>query len=302
MSKKLIAKISEGLGNQLFMYANAFSLSKKINYNLFIDDESGYDSKSIRSFDLNNFNITANIAANDLKFNNHKKKIIKKLLIFFDKFTKNKNFIIELRDQYKKTAYYDYINDISLNDNIFIEGYFESEKYFLDQKKSLQKEFSLKNENIYQDNRYINDIINKNVVSICVRQNRFSERLGNHSNPLSLNKSKSFVKDTIDYIKKAENLIETKISNPIYYLWSNDFTNLREYFPENKYKFIINNKNKILSDFYLLKNCKYFIVGPSTFHWWGAWLSDYNDKICIRPKHLNPSTNSNFWPNNWIDV
>ena len=30
MKKKIIVKISEGLGNQLFMYANAFSLSKKI--------------------------------------------------------------------------------------------------------------------------------------------------------------------------------------------------------------------------------------------------------------------------------
>ena len=43
MKKKIIAKISEGLGNQFFMYANAYSLSKKINYRLFISiHESGY--------------------------------------------------------------------------------------------------------------------------------------------------------------------------------------------------------------------------------------------------------------------
>ena len=54
--------------------------------------------------------------------------------------------------------------------------------------------------------------------------------------------------------------------------------------------------------FFLLKNCKYFIVGPTTFHWWGAWLSDYKDKICIRPKNLNPSNNVDFWPNSWIEV
>ena len=29
MKKKIITKISEGLGNQLFMYACAFALSKK---------------------------------------------------------------------------------------------------------------------------------------------------------------------------------------------------------------------------------------------------------------------------------
>ena len=41
MNKKIIVKISEGLGNQFFMYANAFSLSKKFNYDLYIDHLSG---------------------------------------------------------------------------------------------------------------------------------------------------------------------------------------------------------------------------------------------------------------------
>ena len=50
MTKKIIVRIAEGLGNQLFMYANSLSLSKKINYNLFIDNESGYfQKKNIRS-------------------------------------------------------------------------------------------------------------------------------------------------------------------------------------------------------------------------------------------------------------
>ena len=42
MTKKLIVEISEGLGNQMFMYANAYALSKQLNYNLIIDDKSGY--------------------------------------------------------------------------------------------------------------------------------------------------------------------------------------------------------------------------------------------------------------------
>ena len=36
--KKIITRISEGLGNQLFMYANAYALSKKLEYNLYIDN------------------------------------------------------------------------------------------------------------------------------------------------------------------------------------------------------------------------------------------------------------------------
>ena len=45
MKNKLIVRISEGLGNQLFMYAHAYSLSKKINYDLYIDNTSGYFKK-----------------------------------------------------------------------------------------------------------------------------------------------------------------------------------------------------------------------------------------------------------------
>ena len=51
MEKKLIVRIAEGLGNQFFMYANAFSVSKLINYKLFIDDESGFiKTKKFRKY------------------------------------------------------------------------------------------------------------------------------------------------------------------------------------------------------------------------------------------------------------
>ena len=37
MKKTIIAKISEGLGNQLFMYSHAYALSKKFDLEFFID-------------------------------------------------------------------------------------------------------------------------------------------------------------------------------------------------------------------------------------------------------------------------
>jgi len=302
MNKKLIVRISEGLGNQLFMYANAYSLSKKINYDLFVDNESSYRSKNIRSYLLNNFEISANIATKDLKFNSFKKNFFRKIKIHVDKLKNNKEFLIEKKLLDKKTSYYDYLKDISFNDNLFLEGHFESEKYFLHERGNILNEFSLINHENFKKNVYLKNIQNENIVSICIRQNRYSERIGNYSDTSSIEKSKSFVKDTIDYIKKAESLIEKKVTNPKYYIWSDDFNNLREYFPENKYTFVINNENKILNDFFLLQNCKYFIVGPTTFHWWGAWLSNFENKICIRPKILNPSNNTDFWPTTWISI
>ena len=302
MNKKLIVRISEGLGNQLFMYANAYSLSKKIDYDLFVDNESSYTGKNIRSYLLNNFEISANIATQDLKFNSFKKNFFRKIKIHVDKLKTNKEFLIEKKLLDKKTSYYDYLKNISFNDNLFLEGHFESEKYFLHERGNILNEFSLINHANFKKNVYLKNIQNENIVSICIRQNRYSERIGNYSDTPSMEKSKSFVKNTIDYIKKAESLIEKKVTNPKYYIWSDDFNNLREYFPENKYTFVINNENKILNDFFLLQNCKYFIVGPTTFHWWGAWLSNFENKICIRPKNLNPSNNTDFWPTTWISI
>ena len=45
MKKKIIVEIAEGLGNQLFMYAHAYSMAKKLDYDLLIDNKSAYSFK-----------------------------------------------------------------------------------------------------------------------------------------------------------------------------------------------------------------------------------------------------------------
>ena len=145
-------------------------------------------------------------------------------------------------------------------------------------------------------------IKNNNVVAISIRQNRYSERVKNYNSTYGINKSIKFVNDTVEYINNAIEYITPKILDPIFLVWSNDFTNLDKYFPKDKFVFVINDNNKYLADFYLLTQCKYHIVGPSTFSWWGAWLSNYNNKICIRPSNINPSNNSDFWPESWVSI
>lgn len=299
MQNKLIVRIAEGLGNQLFMYANAYALSRKINYNLLIDKHSGYIKNNLRFYLLDHFNITSNIAPFYLLHNTFIKNSFRKINIFADKFRFKKKFIIEKKNKSKKTFFYDYLSNIETNNICFVEGHFESEKYFLNYKNDLINQFKIKISENKIDDRYYNEFKKNNIVSICIRQNRFSEK---NNEFLSIKKSTEFVKQTIEYIKKAEILIETKIKNPRYFIWSDNFSNLREYFPEKKYTFVLHSKNKIMSDFNLFKYSKNFIVGPTTFHWWGAWLSNNQNKICIRPMNLNPSNNKDFWPADWLVI
>ena len=55
--KKLIVRIAEGLGNQLFMYSNGLALAKENNYDLYVDNTSGYFKKKnqFRAFELDKF-------------------------------------------------------------------------------------------------------------------------------------------------------------------------------------------------------------------------------------------------------
>ena len=127
MTKTSILKISEGLGNQLFMYAHAYAFSKKMGYDLLVDTDSAYKKLKVRNFMLNNFNIkykNVNQAfiPNNI-FKSCKNKFSKKI-----DFLRHKKFLIEQRYENKLTKYVDYTKNIYA-DNIFIEGYFQSEKF-----------------------------------------------------------------------------------------------------------------------------------------------------------------------------
>ncbi len=301
MAKTIVAKISEGLGNQFFMYANAYAISKKFGLNFYIDPYSGYYKKNVRNFLLNNFNISSYIAPSEWIFSNNYRDLLKKVNIFFDKFKSNKSFLFEKKNSNKLTEFSPLILE-NTNDTIYIDGNFESEKYFSDYRNDLLNEFSFKNNFNYNNNGYINTIKNQNVVSITIRQNRFSERINNKHEVHSIMKSDLFVEKTVDYVYKSIKYFKSKIDNPKFFLWSNDFTNLEKFFPINEFQYVKNIENKILNDFYLLTQCKYFIVGPSTFSWWGAWLSNKQNKICVRPSNINPSNNSDFWPDSWTPI
>ena len=298
LKKTLTVRLAQGIGNQLFMYANAYSLSKSYNYQLFIDNTSGYFKKKdqLRTYELNNFLLEENLATSDLKFDTHSKNLKRKILIKLDKFRNYRSFILEKKDANKKT-FFTKINLDNYSNKLFLEGHFESEKYFYEYKDDLKKIFKVKNNLLENNNLYMNDIKNNNSVSICIRQNRYSEgRLKNND------KSLKFTKDTIDYIHRATTYIKKKIDNPMFFVWSNDFKNLREHFNEKEYVFVENSINKSLNDFHLFNFSKHFIVGPTSFHWWGAWLNNNPNKICLRPKNINPSNNNDFWPNEWISI
>ena len=109
MKNNLIARISNGFGNQMFLYATAFAFSKELNRELLLDVHSGPNQllkKNLKKkfkhfipkYELSVFNISANVLTSKLTFDSKIGYFKRKLFIFFDKFYKKKKFILENKD------------------------------------------------------------------------------------------------------------------------------------------------------------------------------------------------------------
>lgn len=309
MRNKLTVEISEGLGNQMFMYAHAYALAKRLNYDLFIDNISGYSKnknllRKHQKFMLDNFCLEGYAVNNDCIYNTRFKRFKKNVMILLDFFFKRKNFFIEkkyIKDSKKFAFDYLKLNPNKISNNLYVQGNFENSKYFENYKNNLQKIFTLKKQNINKDNLLINELKETNSISIHIRRNRFSDQT-NMTSIKNIKESENFTNLIIEYINRSIDYFNNKISNPKYFIWTNDHKNIQN---------IINNvnvtnprliNNDALNDFNLFKYCKHFIVGPSSYHWWGAWLNENPNKICVRPKNINPSNNVNFWPKDWISI
>lgn len=309
--ENLILRLSNELGNQLFMYAAGYSFAKKLNRNFYIDNETAFKlKKNISSYGLDEFKINGSIAPKRLKFLNISGYLKRKFLLKIDKIKRKKNFYVEHKNKEKITFFDEKFLENKFSENLFIEGHFESEKYFKDYKKEIINQYEFKLKDFYSKNIYYNQILNSNSVSICIRQNRFSEKL-RKIDSRDIKKSKDYSIEQIRYVKKAIEIINTKISNPKFFIWSNNFDGLDEFFPKNNFTHIKNSQfqekgRKPLLDLFLMTQAKHFIVIPSSFNWWGAYLSKNENKIIIRPDDKNfkdfKVNNLDFWPNNWIKI
>ncbi len=303
MKKKLIVRLSNNLGNQMFMYASAYVFAKKLNRDFFYDDETAYQSSNLYKYNLDIFKISSTKAPNNLKFLNKSGYIKRKFLKYFDNFYSSKMFYVEPRDRNKNTSFNDKILSGNFRDKLFVEGHFESEKYFNSHINEIKSEFSFKNYKSFENNQIFNSIKNSESVSICIRQNRFSERKRAITSKDDEN-SLIFTKDQVKYIEKSINLIKSKVTNPKFFLWSNDLKGLNNYFPDNQFTSV--STNKVDYDLFLMSQSKHSIVIPSSFNWWGAWLGKSSKSIVIRPSNDHFSNfninNKDFWPKDWLVV
>ena len=266
----IIVRVTGGLGNQMFQYAMYKSLEKKGKL-VKLDSKSFYETKKEHNgYELERiFNIKPNKPTKeDLeKFDENN---ISTLFKIKRKLFGDKKFVYDTKE-------YVFNKDVYKLKNSYLNGYWQSIKYFEGIENDIKKDFRFKNQLDNKNLEILNEIENSNSISIHIRR-------GDYMSPENYNMYGCIATPT--YYKKAIKVIEEKVENPTFFVFSNDMDWVKKNIQINSRVFYIdiNSGNGSYKDMQLMSNCKHNIIANSSFSWWGAWLNENKNKIVIAPK------------------
>ena len=273
----IVVRLKGGLGNQMFQYALGRVLAIKNRAELKLDTSFlnlNFKSITKRTYNLDVFNIKVGITRSSY-FISMLRRIFKK------------------RDQEKSFAFDK--NVLDHRGDIFLDGYWQSPKYFEGFEKVIREDFTLKNPPSEDIQNLKEEIEKTNSLCIHVRKGDY---VGNK------------VHEVIDneYYKRGIEHISAMADIEKVYIFSDDIE-----WCKNSLKFAL--PTMFVGDeyageigeghMYLMSKCKYFIIANSSFSWWGAWLSECKDKIIVCPKKWftdSSISSDDLVPENWIRI
>ena len=295
-TSKLIARIKGGLGNQLFCYAAARRLALVNNAELVIDDVTGFvrDRQYRRQYALDRFHITARraTAAERLEPLERYRRGLAKFV------ARNRPFYL---CRYVEQEGFDFdrrLLDFKINGTVYIDGYWQSENYFKDVEQTIREDLRIipPEDTLNQD--MAKSLSQCNAVAVHVR---WFDPPGNETTQRNM---------SANYYHRAVAEIEQKVSNPHFFLFSDDSAAAKRLLniPEERITCMDHNRGdeNACADLWLMTQCKHFIIANSSFSWWGAWLGGDREKVIITPDlEINGKTArgvKGLIPNAWVRI
>lgn len=269
-SPSITVQIRGGIGNQLFMYAMGRRLSLVNRVPLYLDISSGFqDDYFRRSYGLDVFNISGCEAARVRPSRSRRRATIAaNLMLPFP----CRWYFRESGSQFDKR----YL-DLRVVRPIFMEGYWQDERYFSDIRSELKRNLTFRQRHEEPNERLAYEIRSSESVAIHMR------RL--HGVPAGCQEGSAVVESLpIDYYYAAFKEIKERIRNPKFYLFSDSRSWPPAFaFTESVVRVESEGKNAQYEDLRLMSQCRHFILANSTFSWWGAWLGRTSESIVISP-------------------
>ncbi len=290
--KKIIVGLKGGLGNQLFQFAYGKYLSLQ-NRCIMKLDKSLYMYYKLHKYGLEPFNIYEEFAKKtevprQYLTNN---RILRKIHTVIDPIISNAIIIKE------KTLSYDPNLLNQSRDVIYLDGYWQSERYFEPISDIIKKSLILRHEVREEPSFSILQKI-KETNSVCIHIRRGSYILAKYQ---AIHGLTSF-----EYYDKAIKLMDKRVKSAEYFIFSDDTKWIMQNFKSlANSTIIVGTPENDFIDLFLMSQCKHNIIANSTFSWWGAWLNSHPDKIVVAPMNwyhnieMN-NTTKDLIPNSWI--
>lgn len=272
----IVINLIGGLGNQMFQYAAAKAMALETGKKLKINT-THFKKYTLHDYGLDCFSIK------DSPFSFYD-KIVGRLKKYFLTVV----YYSETEFQFNSSLFHIKANSIYLN------GYFQSEKYFLKYRPQLLEAFQIIKPLKSITTATLEEMKNQNSVSLHIRRGDYLLHEVHNT-------------DKSEYYHEAVKLILSKIDNPIFYLFSDDMDWVKTNFKINGVMVYIdfNNAETNYEDMKLMSACKHNIIANSSFSWWSAWLNENPEKIVIAPKKWFNTDEHNFQdviPESWIKL
>jgi hypothetical protein len=264
-NRTIIIRVKGGLGNQLYIYAFAIYLSSKIDGLILLETRTGFiRDRYKRKYILNNFSVIFKESPWYLSLYYP----LKHRLVTFSKFLyRNVTYINDVEFYENPVSSLQKIKDSGVT---FLDGYWQDSSLLTECENIIKQVISLKFKIPDKIQNLTNYIQQNNSVAIHFRRVKYDTLLD------------------IGYYLDAINKIKEQVSNPVFFVFSDDINWCRQHFlTDCLIIFVDNGYENEIADFWLMSQCKHFIIANSTFSWWGAWLSGNIEKIIIAPKISN---------------
>jgi len=196
--------------------------------------------------------------------------------------------------RYREKEEFEYDPLIFQQKKSLIEGIWQVESYFRDLQDDLRREFRfrLPATDPYQQ-ALVERIQATSSVSLHVRRgDYFGLEYGKTHSVLS----------SLDYYRHAVDFIRGRVSNPQFFVFSDDIAWVKEHLPLGAVTYVDHNiGDRSYLDMYLMSICKHNIIANSTFSWWGAWLNAAPDKtVTIPDVWIHGKKCPGIYPEGWI--
>jgi hypothetical protein len=288
----VIVRLTGGLGNQLFQYATAFRLAH-VSQSLLKLDVSSYIRNPHRTYALTLFNISSTRLADSEELRPFQgRERVRQLKHWLNQ----KKWLRSRWRWVKQPSLHYFMQEVlGLRGDIYLDGIWQSEKYFQDIAPVIRAEFTLNDKLAGRNEIMARAILSTSAVSMHIRRGDYI------SNPATRSLHEVC---SLDYYERALRLLTEVEPKPHIFVFSDDPGWVRE---NIRFPFPItvvdhNPPEQAHEDLRLMGLCRHHIIANSSFSWWGAWLCQYPDKTVFAPNrwfNTAESDVSDIVPSSW---